>query len=414
MKVLILAPVWPEPTSSAGGRRMMDLIQLFLEQNWSLHFGTSAAPTEQKVNLLELGIQEHSIKVNSDCFDELVRKIQPDLVLFDRFYTEEQFGWRVELACPEALRVIETCDLHSLRETRRKLIAKEKQYRDFSSSELREGMLLEDKTVREIAAIFRSDLTLMISEFETQFLIEQFQVPSDLLHTLGFMTEETSKQVLGFNERKDFVTIGNFQHEPNWDSVLWLQQKIWPSIRSALPDAQLKIYGSYAPEKALALHNPSKGFHVLGRAQDAETVLSQARVCLSPLRFGAGLKGKLFDAMKVGTPSVTTPIGTEGTIFPTEAWCGVVSSTEQGLIEGSIKLYQDQSYWETSQTHATVIRNRFSKLKLAPPLVQRLTHLRNDKTALRSFNFMGKMLRHHSLHSTRHLSNWIHLKNQMK
>lgn len=412
MRVLILAPLWPEPASSAGGKRMMDLIRLFLEQNWTLHFASSATSTDHSLNLKNLGIQTHSIALNCDSFETVVQSIRPDLVIFDRYYTEEQFGWRVEKAAPEALRVIETCDLHSLRETRQTLLRKNKEYRLYSDSKLREAMLEEDKTLREIAAIYRSDLSLIISDFESRLLSEQFQVPRELLHTCGFFVDKVPFQFRGYQERTGFVTIGNFLHEPNWDSALWLSQKIWPRIRAQLPKAEMRVYGAYAPEKTLQLHSPKTGFHLMGRAPSSENAISEARVLLSPLRFGAGLKGKLFEALLTGTPSVTTSIGTEGMKKAQESWAGLTADTEQDLIEAAVELYTNQRTWEESQSQAPKLLKSSLKSLQGTALIERLESLVKQKHQHRSMNFTGRMLRHHSLQSTRHLSNWIALKKQ--
>lgn len=91
-----------------------------------------------------------------------------------------------------------------------------------------------------------------------------------------------------------------------------MKHSLWPLIRRQLPGAQLHIYGAYTPPKATALHNPAQGFHVMNWAEDALQVMTAARICLAPLRFGAGIKGKLADAMVAcGTPNITTPVGAE-------------------------------------------------------------------------------------------------------
>lgn len=413
MRVLILAPLWPEPASSAGGRRILDLIQLFKRQGWELHFGSPAALNAHSADLIELGLKTHFIRLNCDSFDEILKQIDPQVVIFDRFYTEEQFGWRVERSCPEALRIIETCDLHSLRETRHTLIKRDREYRYYKESELREAMLTDEKTLREIAAIYRSDLSLMISSYETRFLEEQFQVPSTSLHTCGFMIDHLPDSLVGFNQRNDFVTIGNFLHEPNWDSVLWLQQKIWPLIRAKLPTAQMKIYGAYTPAKAQQLHNPQKGFLLLGRAADSLQALSESHVLLSPLRFGAGLKGKLFESFITGTPSVTTSIGSEGMKPKDIDWCGRIEDHPEEIACAAVELYTNQELWEKHQKQAPKLLRPFLTSAQGPALIQRITDLSNEKSKFRSLNFVGRLLRHHSMQSARHLSNWIALKNKV-
>src|SRR5690606_35481372 len=113
-------------------------------------------------------------------------------------------------------------------------------------------------------------------------------------------------------QREHFVSIGNFRHAPNWDAVLCLKHSIWPLTRAQLPRAQLHIYGAYLPPKASALHNATQGSYIRGWAEDARVVMQHARVCVAPLRFGAGLKRKLLEAMECCTPSVTSPLGAEG------------------------------------------------------------------------------------------------------
>ncbi len=115
--------------------------------------------------------------------------------------------------------------------------------------------------------MFRSDLTLTISSYEMELLQQHFQLPATQLLYCPFLLDEplrwsapAGSAALTFVERQHFISIGNFRHEPNWQSVLWLKQQIWPLIRQALPQAQLHLYGAYPPPKATALHAPKQGF----------------------------------------------------------------------------------------------------------------------------------------------------------
>ncbi|UUY07393.1 glycosyltransferase [Pseudomonas sp. J452] len=424
MKVLIIGYVWPEPRSSAAGSRMIELIELFRAQGWTVTFASAAALSEHRADLAALDVPEVPITLNCDSFDAFVSALQPDLVLFDRFFSEEQFGWRVERACPQALRILETCDLHSLRDARQRLLkaaqqacsseAEKHQQGAVSATavELFNAMAMDDMAQREIAAIYRCDLSLLISDFELQLLREQFGVPAALLHHCTLMLIPTATAQPAFEQRTHFLSIGNFRHAPNWDAVLWLKQQLWPLIRQRLPQAQLHVYGSYTPPKATALHNPKQGFHVLGWADDAHAVMVQARVCLAPLRFGAGIKGKLADAMACGTPSVTTPIGSEG-MAGELPWGGAVVDDAQAFAEAAVALHEDQTLWQQAQANgARILAERFDRQQSGQALVERLLVLRANLPAERRANFVGGMLRHHTLKSTQYMAQWIAAKNR--
>src|SRR6478672_5820548 len=152
-RVLIIGFVWPEPKSSAAGNRMMQLIELFKDNNCQITFASTAQNLEFSENLPALGISIKNIELNSSTFDDFIKELQPGIVVFDRFMVEEQFGWRVSESCPTALKILNTEDLHSLRQARQ-LAVKEK--REF----LLEDLFALDITKREIASILRCDLSL--------------------------------------------------------------------------------------------------------------------------------------------------------------------------------------------------------------------------------------------------------------
>lgn len=419
MHLLLIAYVWPEPESSAAGAHVMQLIERFRAQHWQVTVASPAAKTEYSRNLSVLGLGEQAIRLNCDSFDSWIKQLQPDIVLFDRFMMEEQFGWRVAHHCPQALRVLETSDLHSLRQARQQLLkaglAAGHTHPPLSTAaELYSAMASEELTQREIAAIYRCDLTLLLSDVEKKLLVEQFGVPQYLLHYCPFMLDAVdNKQRLSFADRQHFVSIGNFLHSPNWDSVLWLQQQIWPLIRQQLPQAQVFVYGAYAPPKALALHQPAQGFHVPGRAGDACAVLEQARVCLAPLRFGAGIKGKLADAMRCGTPSVTTSIGSEAMACG-DQWGGLVANTADELARAAVRLYQDPVLWQQAQHDGdSLLLARFDKQKIGSALMGQLQDALQQREQRRLANFTGLLLQHQAHRSTEYMARWIEAKNKL-
>jgi glycosyltransferase involved in cell wall biosynthesis len=406
-KLLILGTVFPEPNSSAAGSRILQLTELFQQHNWEITFASAAAESEFAVDLSTIGVKQVSVKLNDSSFDDFVRELNPQLVLFDRFMTEEQFGWRVVENCPNAIRILDTEDLHCLRHARQEAL---KQNREFQSTDL-----FNEIAKREIASIYRCDLSLIISEYEMEVLKTTFKVDESLLHYLPFMlesiSEEDQKAWLPFEERRHFVTIGNFLHPPNWDAVQYLKSDIWPLIRKQLPEAEMHVYGAYCSDKHRQFQSEKDGFLIKGRADSASEVIIKSRVLLAPLRFGAGLKGKLVEAMQCGTPSVTTSIGAEA-MHQNLPWSGEVTDKPEAFAQAAVKLYTDRSAWETAQKNGiSIIDQTYPKEKLGTAFIQRITALHLSLETHRQQNFIGSMLMHHTMRSTEFMSRWIEEKN---
>ncbi|HDY84353.1 MAG TPA: glycosyltransferase, partial [Methylophaga sp.] len=207
-----------------------------------------------------------------------------------------------------------------------------------------------------------------------------------------------------------FMTIGNFRHAPNWDVVLHLQQ-IWPLIKKQLPKAELHIYGSYPPPKATALNNPKTGFLIKGWAENALVVMEQARVCLAPIRFGAGIKGKLLDAMIMQTPSVTSSLGSEG-MHDQEPWPGFIQDDVTEFVTAAVNLYNNEQVWLKAQQQASsLLASLYDNRLLGPRLIATIIDITANLASHRLANFTGSMLKHHSMMSTKYMSQWIAAKN---
>jgi glycosyltransferase involved in cell wall biosynthesis len=404
--LLVVGYVWPEPKSSAAGSRMLSLLSMFREQGWTVIFASPAEKSPHRFDLSQWQISEEQIQLNDSSFDEQLKEWQPDMVMFDRFMLEEQFGWRVEQQCPNALRLLDTEDLHFLRLARQQAF---KAGRDVTLQDLH-----SEQAQREIAAIYRSDLTLIISEAEMQLLTEHFKVPKALLcYSPFWLDTEMAADLPEFAQRQHFVSIGNFRHEPNWQAVLWLKQQIWPLIRKQLPKAELHIYGAYPPPKATQLHQPKDGFLIKGWAEDAAEVVKNARVLLAPLPFGAGLKGKFIDAMAQGTPNVTTAVGAEGMLHQGE-WAGLLAETAQDIADAAVLLYQDDTLWQQKQQQGFVIlAKRFAIHEHQPRVWQQLMDVQQQLSEHRLTNFTGAMLRHHQHRSTQFMAQWIEAKTKL-
>ncbi|MEC5165690.1 hypothetical protein RCH18_001422 [Flavobacterium sp. PL11] len=407
--LLILGFVWPEPNSSAAGGRMMQIISLFQEQGFTIVFASPAQDSDFMIDLAQYNVVKESITLNCSSFDTFVKELNPTIVLFDRYMMEEQFGWRVAENCTAALRILDTEDLHCLRLARQKAF---KEKREFQKSDL----VVQEVAKREIASILRCDLSLMISEFEMELLHTTFKLDSSLLFYLPFLLIKNEipnlEKLSSFEDRKNFVFIGNFLHEPNWNAVQYLKETIWPLIKKQFPEGILNIYGAYPSQKVFQLNNIKEGFLIKGRADDANEVVRNARVVLAPLRFGAGIKGKLLEAMQCGTPSVTTSIGAES-MHDELSWNGFIEDNPAVFAEKAIMLYQDKKLWLQAQKNGIkIMEYRYLKPLFEEDFKDIISELLLNLEQHRLNNFMGELLQHHTLRSTKYMSKWIEEKNK--
>lgn len=227
---------------------------------------------------------------------------------------------------------------------------------------------------------------------------------------LDALPEGHTIQLPSFEAREHFVTIGNFRHEPNYDSVRYLKETIWPLVRDQLPQAEMHIYGSYPSQKVNQLNDEASGFLIKGWAEEVSDVMKNARVCLAPLRFGAGLKGKFVDAMQYGTPCVTTSIGAEGL---EDGFGGFITDDPSELANKAIQLYKDSNQWHKKQALGfQLIQDKFNGTVLQDHFMQTVEAAKSQLPQRRAQNFIGAMLQQETLRSTKYLSKYIESKSQ--
>jgi glycosyltransferase involved in cell wall biosynthesis len=455
-KVLFIGLVWPEPTSTAAGQNILSYINLFISNGYEVTFACAADKSEHSAALTTIGVNEQSITLNDSSFDTFVCQYAPNIAVFDRFISEEQFGWRVSSSAPLCMKILDCEDLHFLRDARHKAY-KQTNKNDVNADipEPTDSYLYSDVCKRELASIVRCDLSIVLSNYEYQLLTTVFSIPKTILHYCPFLLPElTVKSIKSYAQRIDFISIGSFRHAPNWDAVLTLKQKVWPQIHQALPNARCHIYGSYLTPKAKLLENKQQGFLVHGYAQDAKEVIGNARVLLAPLNFGAGIKGKLVDAMQCSTPSVTTGIGAEG-LFPAtmgdggkcnfdasniisrprsntsditnladqpsqqfELWPGAINniqSSTHAFIQSSIALYTNEKKWTLASNRSQPLYSSiFNYAHQSKQLMHCIDTVTSDLTKHRQQHFLGQVMQHHTINSAKYMSQWIEAKTRLK
>lgn len=171
---------------------------------------------------------------------------------------------------------------------------------------------------------------------------------------------------LPFDARRDLLLLGNLAHRPNSDSAIYFAREIFPLVRERLPGVRLLVVGAGAPDSVLALASPD--VRVLGFVPDIEPLFAASRVMVAPLRFGAGVKGKIGEALAHGLPVVTTPVGAEGMGF--DGGQVLVAEDARDFADAVTRAYNDSALWhqlsDAGRAHAAA--------HFAPEVVRRLVN----------------------------------------
>ncbi len=170
------------------------------------------------------------------------------------------------------------------------------------------------------------------------------EVPIEVIPTI----HELHKRTRPFAERKDLIFIGNFNHSPNRDALQFFVREIFPLVRVELPEVKFDVIGSNAPAEIQALASDSVKLH--GYVPEIDALFNEARVFVAPLRFGAGVKGKIGEALAFGVPVVTTDIGAEGMGFQ-NGQQAMVRNDPQSFANAVIEIYRDPDLWEHLSTN---------------------------------------------------------------
>jgi uncharacterized ferritin-like protein (DUF455 family) len=414
-KVAILVGiVWPERTSSAAGVRSSDLIEILQENGWQI-LCVSPSRLNEHTQRLESEFNVHCFQAdaNTDLFQKILLQVEPNMVLFDRFIAEEMYGWQAQKYAPQALRVLDLQDVHFLRKTRE--YAVKKMYFE-NIPQILDPFLeipnkIEQHVIRELTSIHRSDLTLYVSEYEKELLINRFQVAPNVLYGCNFFYPSHPLSSKPFEDRQHIAFIGSFKHEPNVDAVQWFKKSILPFFPSNKEPIEFHIYGSYASQKNFKMEDTSKKLFIKGFTPNVHETLQNYRLSIAPLRFGAGIKGKIADSWYNGTPCVSTSVGSEGMVYDNK-WGGRIADDPQAFVQAMKELYFDKNSWYQAQKDGfQLVSEKYDRETNANHLMQTLNKALNNLSKTREANWMGRILWSEKYRSSEYMSKYIQAKN---
>ncbi|MEO8670433.1 MAG: glycosyltransferase [Tahibacter sp.] len=332
-RILIIDACTPTPDQDSGSLRMVNLMRLLRSLGWQVtFFAENRLWLDGYTAILQsLGVEVQHYPYLTDPIGFFRRRGgEFDAVLLSRHYIAINYLGLARLYAPNAKLIFDTVDLHYLREQRAAVLE--------GSAELAR---LADKTRAQEQKLMRScDLTLVVSPIEQELLARELpQVRVEILSNV----HEVFGSRRGFAERRDLVFVGSFAHPPNIDAVLWFVREVFPLVLRELPQLKVNIIGQPVPEEFGVIASDSVIVH--GFVADLEPFMDGCRISVAPLRYGAGVKGKVNMAMSYGLPVVATTSAVEGMhiVAGQDVLVADDAAAQAALI---IYLYNDAELWQ--------------------------------------------------------------------
>jgi O-antigen biosynthesis protein len=358
--VLVADDFLPLYDQQSGGLRLKTLIDIIGEQGWPMVFASrfprSELPgvlsTEAGIAQYEAALRTAGVRSFAYGFDEvdaMLAALGANLrhAFLSRPHVAHDFIPCLRSHCPTATIIYDMVDFHSLRIEREAAIKHDTHLLAAA----------EEIKAMEVAAARAADITIAISNEEKSAVLDL--VPSAVVDVLPNIFTMTAVDPPGIDKRNGLFFVGGFWHKPNIDAVTWFVEKIWPQIRGEFAECRFRIAGSYPSDEVLALAK-TPGVEVLGFVPDLMRVFSGARVFVAPLRYGAGVKGKVGQSLALGLPVVTTSIGAEGmTLIDGEH--ALIADDPAAFASQVMRLLRDDALWARLQTQGrSLARSTFS------------------------------------------------------
>jgi len=333
-QILIVDAQTPRPDHDSGSLRLLNLMRLLREEGAHVVFlPADRHRVEPYASQLQAIGVETWYRPYLSRIPAWLREHGPrfDAAMVSRHYVAREFLPLLRACAPQARLLFDTVDLHYLRERRGAEV-------EGSTSLARAA---ERTRTLELAAIAKADITLVVSETERALLGQD--APNARVEILSNL-HRIAGSGRSFAERRDLVFVGGFRHPPNVDAVRWFVGEIWPRIHAHLPEATFHCIGSHTPPEIEALA-AIPGVRIHGHVADLDPYMDGCRIAVAPLRYGAGVKGKVNLSMAHGQPVVATACAVEG-MHLREGEDVLVANQPQAFADAVLRAYADETLWQ--------------------------------------------------------------------
>jgi len=348
-RLLVIDHRMVTPDRDAGSLRMWRVLEILRSLGSEVTYATADLSVSGP---WAIRLQEMGVKVLRPPFSlSLRRHLRRDGTRYDgvwlcRVAVAQRYVPSIRKYCPGTKVIFDTVDLHFLREQREAEL----------SGDARAKRQAAETRRAELAVIRQVDVTILVSPEEARIVHDE--CPEANLRILSMIHQPLS-EVADFEARRGLLFVGGFEHRPNQDGVEWFVSRILPKIRESLPEEPFWIVGSGATRHMHRVAAP--GVTVVGWVLDLTSIYARARVCVAPLRYGAGVKGKITQALAHGLPCVATPVACEGMPLNHEESV-LMADDETSFAAEVVRLHQDRDLWQSlSSAGLQIVAEHFSK-----------------------------------------------------
>lgn len=356
--VLIIDEIIPEFNKDSGSRRLTEIIKLLLKNKVSVFLIADLKQYKYKSDYIkkfkDLGVNVYQPSIDQKgqlvTKEDFIKLITPkiDVAWLHRPTIFSKFQSLVKTANPNIKLVFDMVDFHYVRLLREYELNKDEALKAEAEKFLK--IELENcKNADVVIAISTTDKELLKQHFNTD---EKVVLISNIHQHI-----DKSDNFNSFENRNDLLFVGSFRHDPNSDAVKYLKENIMPLVWKDIPDLKVNIIGSYITEDIEAL--ASDKFKLLGFVDDLNAVINTTKLFVAPLRFGAGIKGKIGQSLEHSLPLVTTNVGAEGFDFG-EQTNVMVANNAEAIAQKVIDLYTNKILWEEASNSCKTILEPFS------------------------------------------------------
>ena len=373
--LLFIAPTVPLFDQNSGDLRLFTILSMLSKSYDITYLALNAANNKSMENnlhvsrLIDLGI---NVYVRNFSIINILRSTMFKAAIIEFYRVAEYFLPRIKILQPSCPVIVDTVDVHYLRLHRKYQVTKD----------IQDLRLTEETKARELSVYQQADMVLTVTEEDGMRLRNE----NGYINTRTVPTVHRLVARAGNSNTSDMIFVGGFRHDPNIDAVVYFCEDILPRVKNVIPEARFTIVGSNPPGEVKNLSNDY--ITVTGYVPSTTPYLQESYVSVAPIRYGAGMKGKIGEAMAHGLPVVTTTIGAEGMGLIDRENAMIADSPEK-FANAVIELMSDNNLYRKIQHNSMKhIEKHYTPQKVGNTIENMLAEL--DDINLRKFSLSRK------------------------